>query len=93
MTFEATKDPDSVEDFAIDWTATLNESTPADTIATSVWTADAGVTVDSNSEAGGVTRVWVSGGVRGAPCNLVNRITTAAGRTYDRTIAVTLEDL
>ena len=91
-TFEDTKDPDSVEDFGIDWSATLNESTPADTIATSAWTADAGVTVDSDSNDTTSTTVWVSGGVRNAACNLVNSVTTAAGRAYQRTIALTLTD-
>jgi hypothetical protein len=91
MSFEATKDPSSVEDFSIDWTATLADSSPADTISSSTWTADNGVTVTSDAETTTTTTVWVSGGTLGRYCNLVNRIVTTGGRTYDRTITLKIQ--
>ena len=90
--FTDTKDPEHDEDFGIDWSDTLDESTPADTLTASTWTADAGVTVDSDTNTTTGTTVWVSGGARGAVCNLVNSVETAAGRKYQGLIELTLSD-
>jgi len=92
MTFTTIKDPEAVIDYTIDWAATMAESSPSDTIATSAWTADNGVVVDSDSETTTTTTVWVSGGTRGKYSSVVNTVTTAAGRTYNRTISLLLQD-
>jgi len=93
MSFEAIKDPNSVEDYSIDWTATFADSSPIDTISSSSWTADANVTVVSDSETTTMTTVTVSGGTVGRYCNLVNRIVTAGARTYDRTITLKIQQV
>lgn len=78
------KDPDSVLDYAVDWSDWLG----TDTIATSSWTVPTGITNDSDSNTTTVATVFLSGGTIGQRYDLVNRITTAAGRTADRTITI-----
>lgn len=82
-----TKDPDAVLDYALDWAAWL----AGDTIATASWTAD-GVTVDSQTNTTTVATVWLSGGTVGTPAAATCRITTASGRTEDRTLTFTIEE-
>lgn len=86
--FRAYKDPDAVLDFKIDWSAPL--SAVSDSIATSQWIADAGITIDSESNDSNSATVWLSAGVAGSSYAVTNRITTAAGRTDDRTILVSV---
>ena len=49
-------------------------------------TAAGGVTVNSSAVVGKTVVVWVSGGVVGTKGSVVVRVTTAGGRTDDRTI-------
>ena len=76
------KDPDEVLDYVRDWSAVLD----ADTIATSTWTPDTGITVDSDSNTTTTTTVWVSGGTLGERYGITNHITTAGGREFDFTL-------
>lgn len=92
MTFKAVKDPDAVLDYRIDWTNVLNNSDPVDTIASSSWVVDGGMTIDSDSDASGITTAWVSGGTLETLGRLVNTIITAGGRTHVRTIEVSIKD-
>lgn len=78
------KDPDAVLDYVIDWSTWLN----GDTIATSVWTVPSGITQDSESESSTLATIWLSGGTVGETYQVRNRITTAGGRTEDRTIRI-----
>lgn len=84
------KDPNAVKDIAIDWTRwlTLTPSGTADTISSSTWTVDSGITKDSDSSSTTLTTIWLSGGTAGTTYDLTNRIVTAGGRTEDRTISV-----
>ena len=91
MTFTGVKDPDSTIDFSIDWSETLAEVSPADTISSSSWTADNGVTVISDSNTTTTATVWVSGGTVRKYSELVNTVVTAGGRTHQRTIAVKIQ--
>ena len=81
------KDPDAVLDYQVNWADWL----AGDTIATSTWIVPAGITQDSESETMTAATIWLSGGTLGASYELVNRITTAAGRTDDRTIRIELQ--
>jgi hypothetical protein len=92
MTFSAIKDTQAVIDYTIDWSATLSSSSPSDTISTSSWAVDNGVTVDSDSNTTTTTTAWVSGGTQWKIASLVNTVTTVGGRTYERTIHLTLQD-
>ena len=85
------KSPTSVEQHTFDWAAEMALSSPADTIATSTWTADNGLIIDSDAKTNTTTTVVRSGGRLGAYCNLRNHIVTAAGREYDRTMVVEIK--
>jgi aryl-phospho-beta-D-glucosidase BglC (GH1 family) len=78
------KDPDSVLDFKVDWSEWLD----GDTIATAVFLVDSGITEDSSTNSDTAATIWLSGGTAGVDYNVVSRITTAQGRTADRTIIV-----
>lgn len=84
------KDPAAVLDYELDWSTWL--ATVSDTIATSTWTADTGITVDDESNTTTTATVWLSGGTAGVTYSLVNRITTAGGRTDERTITVAVRE-
>lgn len=81
------KDPDAVKDYEIDWTAWLD----GDTIATSLWLTDApSVGIGTKTASDTTTTVWISGGILGTTVEVTNRITTAGGRTEDRTLTFTI---
>ena len=82
------KDPAAVVDYEIDWTATLNATSPVDTISTSTWTINGGVAIDSTSNTTLISTVWVSGGTLGHTADLTNKIVTANGRTLYKTLYV-----
>lgn len=79
-----TKDVDAVLDYTVDWSAWLD----GDTISTSTWEADDGITIDSDTNTATTATVWLSGGTLGATYRITNHIVTAAGREDDRTITV-----
>ena len=78
------KDPEAVLDYQVDWSNWLDE----DTIATSVWVAQTGLTVDSDTETTTTATAIVSGGTAGSTYTLENKITTAGGLTDERTLYI-----
>ena len=85
--WEAVKDPDEVKDYGLIWTDVLG----TDTIATSTWTVPDGITKTADSKTNDTATIWLSGGSEGQTYRLVNRITTAGGRTYDETAVLRCE--
>jgi hypothetical protein len=87
-----TKDPSAVLDYAIDWSHWLG----TDTIATSAWTITASGPLPlekvRDTHTTTVATVWLSGGCAGGRYKATNRITTAGGRTEDRTIELFVEE-
>lgn len=79
-----TKDPNATLDYKVDWEAWLD----GDTIATSAWTVPDGLTADADSNTTTSATVWLSGGTEGTTYTVLNRVTTAAGRTDDRSILI-----
>lgn len=80
------KDPNATLDYTFDWTAYL---TPlADTIASVIWVLPVGLTNVSQSNTSMTATVFVSGGTLGESLQLTCRITTAGGRTDDRSITL-----
>jgi hypothetical protein len=77
------KDPSAVLDYVFDWTEWL---ATVETITDYTITADTGITVDSSTEDDGKVTVWLSGGTAGINYKVACLITTAAGRTDERTI-------
>lgn len=84
-----TKDPTAVLDYRIDWASWLAD---AETITTSTWTAQTGITIDSSSATTTTTTVWLSGGTARTVYTVTNRITTNQGRTDERTLHITVTD-
>lgn len=78
------KDPDEVLDYVRDWATDL----AGDTIATSVWVVPAGITKNSDSHTTTTATIWLQGGTLDTDYALVNRITTAGGRTFDKTLRI-----
>lgn len=83
-TWTAVKDPDEVKDYAINWEPLLGTD---DTIAASAWSiadGDGSLQIDADSFTDTVATVWLSGGAVGN-YEVLNRVTTTGGRTYDQT--------
>ena len=83
------KDPSAVLDYVFDWTGWL---ATGETITDYTITADTGITVDSPTEDDGKVTVWLSGGTAGINYKVACLITTAAGRTDERTIWIKVTD-
>lgn len=82
------KDPDSVLDYRVDWSAWLD----GDTIIASTFTpADDTLTVDLDLFTTTTATVWLSGGTLGKT-TVTNHITTAAGRQNDYTLKFTIKE-
>lgn len=84
-----TKDPNAVLDYSIDWSDWLD----TDTISTSTWTVPTGLTKGTDTTSTTVTTVWLSGGTAGTTYEILNRITTAGGRTQDKTVKLICQNL
>lgn len=79
------KDPDEIKDYTFDWSSILG----SDTIALSTWQVVSGTGLVINSPSAtntsNTTTFWASAGVVGQTYQILNRIVTTGGRTYDRT--------
>ncbi|MFY8163269.1 MAG: hypothetical protein ACOVKC_03430 [Brevundimonas sp.] len=82
--FYILKDPVSILDYEIDWETWLD----VDTILTSNFTVEAGLTKASQSLTATKGIVWLSGGTLGETYLVSNTITTAGGRTENREFRV-----
>ena len=82
--FHAVKDPSAILDYQFNWSAWLG----ADTIATSTWAVPTGITQVTESETTTTTTIWLSGGTVDTNYVCVNTITTAGGRTDQRTLTI-----
>lgn len=74
-------------DWGFDWSAWL---ITGDSIASSAWTAEGTITMDSDGVSGETTYVWLSGGEEDTVVRLTNTIETADGRTAIRQIDLRL---
>ena len=74
------KSPNEVLDYVRKATVFLD----TDTISTSTWTTDNGITVDSSSNDTDSATVWLSGGTDGNTYKVTNKIVTATGRTKEQ---------
>lgn len=82
------KDPSAVLDYTIDWSDWLD----TDTISTSSWTVPSGITQSAETETTTTATVWLSGGTADNVYEVTNTITTAAGRTDQRTLIIHVVD-
>ena len=79
------KDPNAVLDYEFGWDTWLGTS---ETISSYTITPDAGITVDSSSESGGIVTAWLSGGTAGEAYIIACKIGTDEGRTDERSIRI-----
>ena len=84
-----TKDPDAVLDYSFGWDEWLEDG---DTIASATVTADAGITLDSQSNTTTLVTAWLSGGTALEHYKVTCRVTTTEGRTDDRTILIRVRE-
>lgn len=82
------KAPAEALDYGFDWNAPGEEWLDADTIASSVWAVDAGLTKGATSNTTTTASVWLSGGTLGATYTVTNTITTTGGRTGVRSFRI-----
>lgn len=85
----AAKDPDSTVDYEWDWSDWLE----GDTIASVVWVVPAGITQTTQSNTTTAATIWLSGGTDGTTYEVTCRITTAAGRTADRSARIPVREM
>lgn len=82
------KSPGGVLDYTFDWNTNWLDG---DTISTSSWSADSGITIDSDTNTTTTATVWLSGGTADTEYEVTNTIVTAGGRTAQRTLIVKVE--
>jgi hypothetical protein len=90
-------DPNAKKDYQIDWADFLsnNPSGGADTLLTSAWFAPIGLTASSPSNTTTTATVWLEVSVSGSKGNeylVTNHITTAGGRSEDRSILIRVSE-
>lgn len=78
----------STLDYQVNWATWLG----SDTIVTSTWTVETGLTKDSISNTTTTATVWLSGGTVDETYEVVNTIVTTGGRTDYRTIVIEVID-
>lgn len=76
------KDPDEIADYAVDWTNRL----AGDSIQQSTWIVPVGLVKDSDTKPTPFTIIWLRGGTLGKTYEVLNRIVTTGGRTFDQTV-------
>jgi hypothetical protein len=86
--FTAIKDPSARLDYDVDWSEWIG----TDTIASVVWTVEAGITQYATSATATVATIWLEGGTAGADYTIGCRITTAGGRIDERSILIRVRD-
>lgn len=84
------KDPDAELDYTRDWSDWL--TAVGDTIDTSTWIVPEGLEIGEAGETNDDTTatIWLKGGIVDVEYEVTNRITTAGGRTDDRTFKVVI---
>jgi hypothetical protein len=88
MSMIVPKDPSAVLDYGCDWTDWL----AGDTISISAWVIPAGLTEEDSGKTDTLTTVWLSGGTLGNRYTITNTITTAGGRTDERSLILVIKN-
>lgn len=86
--FATTKDPDSIEDFSLNWATNLG----TDTITGSSWLVDGGLGIVAQSFTTTTTVVRLRGGTLGLPAAVaVNTVNLASGQVRQCSIQLTIQ--
>lgn len=85
------KDPNSVEDFLFGWLERLDGDTITDhEILLAPAQGAGGLVIESSEHNDTTVTAWLSGGVIGTRVDVTCRVTTAGGRTWDKTSPITI---
>lgn len=84
------KDPHAGLDYTFNWSGWLSKE--GDTISSYVITADAGITVVSDSKSSGKIIVWLSGGTAGNVYTVACRVTTVLGRIEEQSMQIRVQE-
>lgn len=87
------KDPFDEVDYSFDWAKQLSHSMTPDSIASVTWIVPAGLTQVNTSRLGGLTTIWLAGGVADSEYLVSCRIVTAQGRKFERNRRLPVQDL
>ena len=90
ITWQRSKDPDDILDYDLSWEDQMTADT--DTIVTSTWIVPDGITMNSDMMTTLQTKIWLSGGTAGQTYTLLNRVTTAGGRTLDQSVKLNMRE-
>jgi hypothetical protein len=84
MTFWESKDPNDIDDFALDWTNQLK----GEQLTAAEWSFvnAAGAAIEASSVSSPFALVRLSGGIENATAILLCRATTSTGRQIDHTV-------
>ena len=83
------KDPDAYKDFALDWSAMLQEG---ETITDATWSIPADLTASGQTVSGGLAVVWLAGGLAGQSYPCMCQITTSRGMIDQRTVHIKVKE-
>ena len=86
-------DPTSVKDYPVDWASLLETG---ETLVSSTWDIQTGITQDPDNAPSftpaGITVIWLTGGTIGELYVIENHVVTSAGREYDGSFGVYVQD-
>lgn len=82
------KDPSARKDYGFNWAPWLD----GDTISTSTWTLDDGITNYLSTNTATTTTIWLSGGTPGQDYTATNQITTAGGRIEQQSLKIQVRE-
>jgi hypothetical protein len=80
------KAPTAVMPVVLDWSEWLG----SETISSSSWVVEAGLTISATQFTTTTTTAWLTGGVLGETYILTNTVVTSTGRTEPRAVVVKL---
>lgn len=83
------KDPSENLDYQVSWADWL---ATGESIVTSTWTVETGLTAGTTSASSTVATIWLSGGTNGDIYNITNHIISSASRTGDRTFSIEIKE-
>ncbi|WP_069276922.1 hypothetical protein [Bradyrhizobium elkanii] len=98
LLFWPAKAPEEAADYGFDWTDVLlspvelasraagEKVAPSDGIKNSSYVLPPGIVASASSNTATATTVTLTGGVEGAIYSIVNRVDTAGGRFFERTV-------
>lgn len=96
--WKASKDPQDVKDYDVNWAPRL---LAGEQLSSAVWSIakrpgnDDSLPLTINTspyETTGLSKVWLSGGIKGT-YQLLNHVVTNQGRQYDQTMELVVESL